>query len=371
MVTEVINITKTKYAGNFIYEKIGTVADVLKFFNTAEGYVDPVNPSDYSLGFNYVYQYKDHLGNIRLSYKDTDNNGIIATSEIIEENNYYPFGLKHKGYNTAINGTHHKYMFGGKEFDESFQTLNTYDFGARNYDPALGRWMNIDPLSEQMRRHSPYNYAFNNPIYFIDPDGMAPTEGGGPGDELIKKANEGLNNIVSKLFKLVSSMGDSQPKSPSNDEKQKNGSGSPVIDALGDFNKAVEKNAGDVGIGMAYVAAEGMDKGGEKVSDTANTITLASGGTSGEATVPIALIGGITSVVGKGIKGIILKTVVNDDKGAKEEFKGAAIGGITIYGGLQMGKALSTKGVVSNKTESNILSATWDFITKPFTSDKK
>lgn len=88
-------------------------------------------------------------------------------------NDYYPFGLKHKGYNNVIVGRDHKYGYGNKEEQDELG-LEWIDITARNYDPALGRWMNIDPLAEQMRRHSPYNYAFDNPIYFMDPDGMAP-----------------------------------------------------------------------------------------------------------------------------------------------------------------------------------------------------
>ncbi len=154
----------TDYIGDFVY-KNGS----LEFFGQTEGYITP----DVT-GYRYVYQFKDHLQNIRFSYTDADNNGTIEKSEIIEESNYYPFGLKHKGYNNIVSSYGNRIAqlrgFGEKE-EQNELGLGWIDITARNYDPAIGRWMNLDPLAEEMRKYSPYNYAFDNPIYFIDPDG--------------------------------------------------------------------------------------------------------------------------------------------------------------------------------------------------------
>ncbi len=167
------SLTTTEYCGNYIYEKQGSNAEILQFFNTAEGYVEPVleNGSAAISSFNYVYQYKDHLGNIRLSYTDADDDGSVSPAEIQEENNFYPFGLKHKGYNSGITGRDHKYGFGNKE-EQDEVGLDWLDFGWRNYEVSLGRWMNIDPLAEKRYELTSYNYVQNSPMFRIDPDGL-------------------------------------------------------------------------------------------------------------------------------------------------------------------------------------------------------
>ena len=99
---------------------------------------------------------------MRLSYFH-NGSGI----EVLEENNYYPFGLKHEGYNALVGNPSYQYKYNGKELQET----GMYDFGARFYMPDIGRWGVVDPLAEKYRRHSPYNYAVNNPMRYIDPDG--------------------------------------------------------------------------------------------------------------------------------------------------------------------------------------------------------
>uniref|UniRef100_UPI001E299646 RHS repeat-associated core domain-containing protein n=1 Tax=Chryseobacterium sp. c4a TaxID=1573582 RepID=UPI001E299646 len=132
---------------------------VLDFVPTSEGF--------YSFTENrYIYQYKDHLGNIRVSFAK-DSTGVL---EITDTNNYYPFGLNHVGGDKGLLGGYLNYKYNGKELQET----GMYDYGARFYMPDLGRWGVVDPLAEKMTRHSPYNYAFNNPLRFIDPDGRAP-----------------------------------------------------------------------------------------------------------------------------------------------------------------------------------------------------
>lgn len=199
----------TDYLDGFQY-----VNQALNFFPHAEGYVNVEGTNEDGYKFFYVYNYTDHLGNIRVSYGfDPD----TQTLKTLEENHYYPFGLKHTNYNTykrkftqdeppldtppSTLGTDfkikqipggetlaYKYRYNGQEYQDELG-LNMYDYGARNYDPALGRWMNIDPLAEKDRRWTPYKYCYNNPLRFIDPDGMGEFEPTKTGDLIIEEGD--------------------------------------------------------------------------------------------------------------------------------------------------------------------------------------
>ncbi|WET50669.1 DUF6443 domain-containing protein [Chryseobacterium indologenes] len=135
-------------------------SSALQFVPTSEGYFDFTKNK-------YIYHYTDHLGNIRVSYFH-NGTGI----EVLEENNYYPFGLKHEEYNGLTGNPNYNYKYNGKELQET----GMYAYGARMYMPDLGRWGVVDPLAEKMTRFSPYNYAFNNPIRYTDPDGREPVD---------------------------------------------------------------------------------------------------------------------------------------------------------------------------------------------------
>ncbi|MGV0751353.1 DUF6443 domain-containing protein [Empedobacter brevis] len=208
---------RTDYLNGFQY-KNGS----LQFFPTAEGYVNVI-VKDNNEKLSYVYNYKDHLGNTRVSYAWDEHENKLKT---IEENHYYPYGLQHKGYEggrivggideggisypkaTVLSGIDigtermsysgsesYAYHYNSNEF-QSELGMNWYDMNLRMYDPALARWMVQDPVIHYTK--STYNAFNNNPVYFADPGG-ATAEGSNESSNSSTQINSGVGGITFDL----------------------------------------------------------------------------------------------------------------------------------------------------------------------------
>ncbi len=190
--------TTTDYVDGIQYTN-----NVIDFIQTEEGIA-------LNSGGSYTYRYNlgDHLGNVRTTFQV---NG--SAIEVLQRDDYYAFGMRKSVLNdVGAVSLQNKYLYNGKELQEE---LEQYDYGARFYDPVIGRWNVVDPLAEKGRRWSPYNYGFDNPIYFVDPDGMWPDPPGFLSDawnsaknsfvNYYKSAVQTIKNIPSTV-KAVSNM---------------------------------------------------------------------------------------------------------------------------------------------------------------------
>jgi RHS repeat-associated protein len=168
------------FPGGIEYRQTGTGVKRVESVYHAEGryYNTNVDASN-TIAWRKEYSFRDHLGNTRLAFSDRNANGIVditgtaSTSDILQENHYYPFGLAFEGpwLQNDAGVRDNQYMYNGKELHSDFG-LGMYAYGARYYDPSIGRFIGVDPISDEFPFVSTFNYAENEPIANIDLHGL-------------------------------------------------------------------------------------------------------------------------------------------------------------------------------------------------------
>ena len=120
----------------------------------------------------YEFKITDHLGDLAVTFREADDGQL----EVLQRHYYYPFGMNFHLQSPVMNTTtENRYQYNGKELEKDMG-INLYDYGARWYDAAVGRWTSVDPLAEKYAGWSTYHYTMDNPVLLVDPDGREATD---------------------------------------------------------------------------------------------------------------------------------------------------------------------------------------------------
>ncbi|MBN8852133.1 MAG: hypothetical protein J0H07_09760 [Sphingobacteriales bacterium] len=176
-------------------------------------------------GYLYIYTSNESAQDVFF-----DNLNIqFKAGPLLEETHYYPFGLTMAGISDKALKTQYaqnKYRYNGKEMqNQEFADgsgLEMYDFGARAYDPQIGRWQSVDPLSYISSRWSPYSSTMDNPIRFVDPDGMEVVEKGDTTTYTGSDAVEAFKSLRQNLLDLQSFTNDGKDHDGGGGKGEKN-----------------------------------------------------------------------------------------------------------------------------------------------------
>ena len=296
------------------------------------------------------YELSNHLGNVLAVVTDNIHLDQDSTwANVINTTDYYPFGLAMDGRTEQDSA--YRYGFNGKEKDSSGEwgSNSHYDFGARIYDPRLGRFLSVDPLADAPEQidKSPYAAMWNNPIKWNDPDGRCPScwfslqaayqVAKTKYASIISQANAPAQRLISRT----------SGNTPSNIGMNAEMRSSIMITGLSSDLNAVA----DVGVKLTQETmmdvGDGLDKGGEAISIGG----LASTPFTGPLGLTIMKVGDGVSAVGSSTKGIGY-TIGGDYNSAGAEFAKAGVSAVT---GKAVGKAIDYSKAVGNAPKGDFV----------------